>query len=243
LNYIDLTGQRFNRVTVKGRNPINKITPNGNNKPRWDCVCDCGKNFTTQGASLRYGVTQSCGCLKEEDKVRLSNLNRSHSLSKTYWFRIFHQEKNRCNNPRNRAYKDYGGRGIRFLFTSLEQFVAELGERPTPKHTVDRINNNGHYEPGNVRYATWEQQANNQRHKRLDKRRGYSSTFQGVFWHTAKGKWVVRMSVNGRLKQFGSFPATRDGEIKAALRYDAVATKYRGSEAIVNFPLQRQEAA
>lgn len=82
-------------------------------------------------------------------KVRLWN---------AYW-----NAKTRCEDSANKSYKHYGGRGIEFRFTSIEQFIAELGAKPTPQHSVDRINNNGHYEPGNVRWATWKQQLANRR--------------------------------------------------------------------------------
>lgn len=71
--------------------------------------------------------------------------------------------RNRCNNPRNRAYKDYGGRGIKFLFLDFYAWLAELGPRPSPKLTVGRINNNGNYEPGNVRWETDLEQNRNRR--------------------------------------------------------------------------------
>jgi len=78
----------------------------------------------------------------------------------TVEYRSYQMAKDRCTNPKNNRWKYYGGRGIRFLFTSFEQFFAELGLRP-PRMTVDRINNDGHYELGNVRWATRKEQRNN----------------------------------------------------------------------------------
>jgi hypothetical protein len=75
----------------------------------------------------------------------------------------FYNAHSRCNNPNNSAYKYYGGRGIEFRFNNFEQFIAYIGDRPTPKHTLDRINTDGHYEPGNVRWATRLEQQNNLR--------------------------------------------------------------------------------
>lgn len=75
----------------------------------------------------------------------------------------------RCNNPKQAGYKYYGGRGIEFKFTSFKQFIDEVGPRPSPQHTLDRINVNGHYEVGNVRWATQHEQANNKRLAGLDR--------------------------------------------------------------------------
>jgi len=91
-------------------------------------------------------------------------VKHASGLIKTPVARAYSSAKNRCNNTRNKNYYCYGGRGIKFLFTSLEQWVSELGPRPTPKHSVDRRNNNGNYAPGNVRWATKKQQRKNKRH-------------------------------------------------------------------------------
>jgi hypothetical protein len=87
---------------------------------------------------------------------------KSHGANNTPEWRAYHDAKARCNNPRHKRFTDYGGRGIRFLFTSFDQFIANLGLRPEGL-TLDRINNDGHYEPGNVRWATDEQQIKNRR--------------------------------------------------------------------------------
>lgn len=87
----------------------------------------------------------------------------THGMSNSPEYGIYANEKYRCTNPKNKDWEDYGGRGIKFLFTSFEQFFAELGPRPSPQHSVDRIDDDGNYEPGNVRWATASQQNRNRR--------------------------------------------------------------------------------
>jgi hypothetical protein len=148
----DLTGQRFHRLLVLGR-----VYYDGPSRgPRWHCLCDCGNHREVATGTLKRGNTKSCGCWNKDRHTK-------HGLRYTYFYSTFDQARQRCRNPRHDAYKWYGARGIEFRFTSLAQFAAELGERPTPKHTLDRTNNDGHYEPGNVRWATASEQLLNQR--------------------------------------------------------------------------------
>lgn len=86
-----------------------------------------------------------------------------HGKSHTPEYHIYVGARYRCTNPKSEVWKDYGGRGIQFRFVSFEEFLAELGPRPSPEYSLDRINNDGHYEPGNVRWATASEQRNNQR--------------------------------------------------------------------------------
>jgi len=89
--------------------------------------------------------------------------NQKHGAKSTPEYAAYMSAKGRCNNPRNRSYKDYGGRGIKFLFTSFGQWLAEIGPRPSSAHSHDRIENDGNYEPGNVRWDTKDHQAQNRR--------------------------------------------------------------------------------
>jgi hypothetical protein len=152
-----LSNQRFGRLTARWPAGVRCA------QIVWLCSCDCGRLKLIEGQSLRYGHSKSCGCLSAElTRVR----NRIHGQTATPEHKSFSSARGRCTNSNDAAWKNYGGRGIEFRFTSFNQFFAELGPKPTPRHTLDRINNDGHYEPGNVRWATRKQQALNQRKRR-----------------------------------------------------------------------------
>lgn len=129
--------------------------------------CYCGNLFIARITAVRSGNTNSCSCLQ---KVTASKTHRKHGhADKNYLYTIWCHIKQRCYNSNNNAYKNYGGRGItvflewRHDYYSFKEYVLKyLGEKPE-MHTLDRINNNGNYEPGNLRWATYFMQANNTR--------------------------------------------------------------------------------
>jgi hypothetical protein len=153
----DLTGRKFGRFTVMG---FSGMWTHG--RSRWHCKCSCGEHRTVLGQNLKNGTSQSCGCLNRE---HLTAAITKHGLSRSPEYAAYYDAKNRCTSPKNEYWKDYGGRGIKFLFTSFAQFISEIGPRPEGL-TLDRINNEGNYEPGNIRWATPKQQAQNSRPKR-----------------------------------------------------------------------------
>lgn len=152
--FIDLLGCRFGRLVVTSRNG----TQDG--AATWNCVCDCGNTSIAMGYRLRQGHTTSCGCARV-DACRDTGRKKKHGLFGSDIYSIFYSAKERCQNKNSISYKRYGGRGIQFKFDSIEDFANELGPRPSKHHTVDRIDNDGHYAPGNIRWATpLEQNAN-----------------------------------------------------------------------------------
>jgi hypothetical protein len=166
---IDLTGQRFGRLLVKGRATPTRIYRN--KQALWICVCDCGGQATVASAHLRNGHTQSCGCYCREVNDGFHTTHghcreRKSSAEYIAWCNM----KARCTNERRAQYEDYGGRGISVCdswVNSFETFVADMGKRPSPQHTLERRDNNGRYEPSNCCWATKSEQAFNRRPKSL----------------------------------------------------------------------------
>jgi hypothetical protein len=196
-NFIDLTGQTYGRLAVLGYAGVRGRHDGGGKKySYWYCQCVCGTATRVQLGQLRSGKTRSCGCLSQEGRYkRITHGATSGGASPEYG--VFARAKGRCNNPSNPDYPDYGGRGIEFRFISFEDFLKTLGLRPSSRHSIDRIDVNGHYEKGNVQWATMQQQARNRRNNRLINHAGRTQTLQG--WAEEFG--VTRGALKQRLKR------------------------------------------
>jgi hypothetical protein len=131
--------------------------------PRRFCACGCGKPAPiAERNEARYGWRKGHP-LRYIRGHHARITNRKHGMSNTPEYWAYRSAKQRCTNPKDEAWPDYGGRGIRFVFASFEKFYAQIGPRPTPADSLDRIDVNGHYEAGNVRWADWHTQQTNKR--------------------------------------------------------------------------------
>ena len=147
---IDLGGKRFGRLVAQRREY-------GTKRVSWRCLCDCGRECVVNGDVLRASRQISCGCWRIEQRFR-------HGGSYTAEYRVWWAMKQRCENPRGQRYPDWGGRGISVCkrWQDFANFFADMGKRPGGL-TLDRIDNDGNYEPGNCRWTTPAEQMRNRR--------------------------------------------------------------------------------
>lgn len=169
---IDLSWQKFGRWFV-----ICRFGKTKSGSYRWISVCECGTVKVVNSPDLVQRKSLSCGCYNQELQSRLRQLEHAQGRGRGIISRgykcperdAWRNAQRRCNNPSDAGYKNYGGRGIEFRFISYEEFLSCLGRRPSSEYSLDRSNNDGHYEPGNVRWATWDQQLANRREYRCRK--------------------------------------------------------------------------
>lgn len=156
-NIKNISGQKFGRLTAATYRRVGR-------KTLWLCHCDCGESVEVVLGHLTSGKTKSCGCLRA-DKNR--SRTKTHGLSRSPEYLAFRNALYRCTREADPRYKSYGGRGIEFRFRSFDDFIAHIGRRPSSEHSLDRIDSNGHYEAGNVRWSKLVDQARNKTTNRI----------------------------------------------------------------------------
>lgn len=219
---LNLVGQVFGNLTVLEKG-AGKTFPSGNKARTWLCLCKCGNITEVTTSNLNSGNSTSCGCLHKE---LLSNRVKKHgdsnsSQKRHYLYNTWSGIKSRCLNANCRKYKDWGERGITIYEPWINNYqlfkdyvLSNLGERPKGM-SLDRIDNDGNYEPGNLRWATNNIQRINQR---IDSRN--TTGYTGVYWYKANKKWTASITVKGIQKHLGYFD-TKD---------DAIATRLKAEE-------------
>jgi hypothetical protein len=159
---INLTGRRFGRLLA-----LEPTARRSGSAVIWKCMCDCGTLCYAATSRLNAQRVQSCGCLQQECRSRNGKFKTTHGHSTngvvTAEYKAYAMAKYRCTNPHSQGFADYGGRGIEFRFASFEEFIAHIGLKPSPDLELDRIDNDGHYEVGNVRWADHSTQMSNRR--------------------------------------------------------------------------------
>ena len=192
----DLTGLKFNRPTA-----LNKVDdPNG--RDVWLFRCDCGTEKVILRKSVTSGRTKSCRCLSNElAKVRNSSHGHTRNYSSSKIYEVWCNMRRRCLDPKNKSYKHYGGRGITVCerWLDFSNFYADMGDPPSPKHTLDRIDNNGGYCPSNCRWADTATQIRN-------RRTAFLITYNGVTQNLcdwAKQTGILPDTISSRIKLRG----------------------------------------
>lgn len=195
----DLTGQVYGKLTV--------LKYHGKDKHGvsvWLCRCDCGKEKNISSMSMRSGKTKSCGCFRaaalKNGREELVAKQKTHGKTHTPEFRILMNMIYRCENSNAGNFDLYGKRGISVCArwkNSFGAFLEDMGPRPSPQHSIDRIDNNGNYEPGNCRWVTAREQSINRRDSRMLTHNGETKNL--VVWAQEFG--MDKATLHGRLKR------------------------------------------
>lgn len=203
-NFINLSGMRFGRLVVIERDRT------FGKSVAWICKCDCGNIHTTRPYDLKSGKVSSCGCYQSESRTK-------HGGSYLPEYYVWAGMKDRCTNKNNKYFSYYGGRGIKVCeqWNDFKNFFADMGPRPGNKYSIDRIDENKDYEPGNCRWATKTEQS---RHFRT-----FKTNALGITGITKRqnGTYVAKITVEGKTLNLGTYSdindainARKQGEIK-----------------------------
>jgi len=188
-------GSKFGRLTTLREVDPHIQQPSGKSRRKFLCRCICGEEVKVGLGELRRGDTKSCGCLSTDNKT-------SHGLSAHPFYLLCMSAINRCHNPDATSFKSYGGRGIKVFepwvedVTGFIRYVEQLPGADDASLSIDRIDNDGNYEPGNLRFATRSVQLRN-------RRVGGKVPFRGVYLR--RGRFVASISINGESLYLGTY--------------------------------------
>lgn len=196
----DLTGKVFGLLTVIEQAKRTTGT-------RWLCKCECGNFKVFFAANIKRGLSRSCGCLSKKIKAEART---KHGKSKSSEYIAWSNAKGRCNNPNDNRYDHYGARGITFdkAWDDFEVFLADMGPKPSSKHTLERIDVDQGYTASNCKWVHFSEQAHN---KQVINKYGVNGVYERC------GRYVARIGVNGKDKHIGTFD-TVDEAIDARLK-------------------------
>ena len=194
---IDLTGQRFGKLTVYCR------APNKGSDASWECICDCGETKIINGKSLRSGVTRSCGCIQKETVIHKNQKYNGVNTENNRIYSIYTGMRQRCNNNKNKRYTHYGGRGITICeewtndFKAFEEWALNNGY--SDGLSIDRIDVNKGYSPENCRWTVPIVQMNNTTRNRKLEFNGEIKTLSQ--WSSTTG--IGRKTISSRIDKLG----------------------------------------
>lgn len=213
-------GQILGKWTV-----LKKSAETKNGYVRWTCRCECGTERDVIGKYLKSGKSSSCGCIRKPyKKAKRQGVFKTKTVEYHVWTRM----RDRCFNPNTPKFKHYGGRGITICerWNSFENFLEDMGERPTNRHSIERKDVNGNYEPSNCIWTTQTVQSRNQR-IRTDNSTGIS----GVSWNKKLQKYRVKINVNRKSISLGCVNTVEEA---TKLRIDAEIKYWGFQKTLVN---------
>ena len=209
----DITGMRFGRLVA-----LEPVGKNSRGRTLWLCRCDCSNIRTINGTNLRCNVTRSCGCLVKENRGGPPKHGHAARGEEHPLYRTWVAMRARCNDPNHLHFKYYGGRGIKVCerWDDFPKFLSDVGERP-PGKVLDRIDNDGNYEPGNIRWVTPKELIKNRRPQQV--RRDSCSGIKGVYKNGSR--WQAAVYYNGKTHYIKTFDTPQE----AARAYQYIAKR------------------
>lgn len=215
---IDITGIRFGFLIA-----ICDVGKVSSGDRKWRFACDCGSEFDAAGYAVRIGKVVDCPSCAAKRTVAASV---THGKTNTDEYRIWTGILSRCNNPRTKAYPSYGGRGITMCnrwAASFENFLEDMGPRPSKNHSIDRRDNDGNYEPENCQWATRAEQAANKRNTVLVSLNGNTVRVPEL----AKRAGVTRSAIHLRIKK-GVIDPAKESQRNGCITYQGITDTYSG---------------